>query len=468
MAVYIVCGGTTYSDIKSLRFAPEYDPTLATLPICEFEAEIVTDDAPDDFMASAWAHLREDLGYENAANTLLAGYYEVREAEQVGRGVVRIRARSLLDYLDRRTLPAELFQNVSYTTFVRRLFLDPPVNDGEPQWFDEDNVPITLGSGVGYNEAVAGFCPRQTARERLQWFLQSDMLRCVQFGKLSENGLYITHSPDKSSSTFVNQQPTRFIPQEYTYKKPRLTQQGRATGCGIVTYSSFTYTETKGEDWTSSVIRQDWDLETEQWVDVPVYYRKHPYSFDDGTSGAGGGVQITGNTLMYYSRGIYESLAGTYFRRYEAEVDILQIKKDGIDDTYIWPGDRVWFCADMETIYTGVVKSVDFTFGNLARAKLKIVTDAEAITPAYVEMDYILAIGSWSNQSVVAKRIMAFPPSYIRYDAQNIRKIKNPPYYYLHDGQVTKIDPESAEETIYNNDGAGTTRTNNVYYRMGF
>ena len=456
MSVYIVCDGTTYSDIKFLRFAPEYDPTLATLPICEFEAEIVTDDAPED-VRFKWMNLREDLGYENATNDLLAGRYYSVETEQIGRGVLRVRAQSLLGILDSRVLAAELFTNALIETFVERLFTDSPLNDGAMIFVDP---PVTVDSQIEpYVRYVSGFCPQQTARERLQWLLQAKMLRVVQYGQLSEDGLYITSSVDRNDAGFSGRHETKYISPENTYKKPKLKAVGSTHNFTAVRYGNFTYTETKGRDWGSSVIRQDWDMETQQWVDVLVYYRMYPLQVNDGTGDLGDPVTVSGNTLM--SSGdtyVFQAMAQTYFRGYEVEADILQIKADGTNDSYIWPGDRVWFYTDMDTVCIGVVKSIDFTFGALAKSKLVIATDAVPVAVAYVDMHY-------RYQGTFAVRHMTFPVPYIHYDSTRPLYVKNPPYYYMEEGEVTILHPNYDQTEIYNNSGEGTTMTYYVDYR---
>ena len=458
MSVYIVCNGTTYSDIKSLSFAPEYDPTLATLPICEFEVEIVTDDAPED-VKFKWMDLHEDMGYENATNDLLAGWYYSVEVEQIGRGVLRVRAQSLLGILDSRVLAAELFTSALIETFVERLFTDSPLNDGT-MIFDEDDPPVTVDSQIEpYVRYVSGFCPQQTARERLQWLLQANMLRVVQYGQLSEDGLYITSSVDRNDAGFSGRHETKYISPENTYKKPKLKAVGSTHNFTAVRYGNFTYTETKGRDWGSSVIRQDWDMETQQWVDVLVYYRMYPLPVNDGTGDLGDPVTVSGNTLM--SSGdtyVFQAMAQTYFRGYEVEADILQIKADGTNDSYIWPGDRVWFYTDMDTVCIGVVKSIDFTFGALAKSKLVIATDAVPVAVAYVDMHY-------RYQGTFAVRHMTFPVPYIHYDSTRPLYVKNPPYYYMEEGEVTILHPNYDQTEIDNNSGEGTTMTYYVDYR---
>lgn len=460
MAVYLQStgGSTQYRNIKSISFAPEHDPRLETLPVCQYEADVVTDDTPETFIGS-YFDLREDMGYQNATNTLLAGEYELYEAEQVGRGVVHIKARSIVGWLETRTLDAEYFENVSLQTFVERLFSDSPMNEGEPIWTDDDSYPFTIDSNSTF-DSVTGFCPVQTARERLQWLAQSQLMHVVQYGVRSEGGLYLTKSLDYryggSPGPIANTSSKLVLP-ENTYRKPIVKKVTGYSGGIVYYYYSFSTTEHKGEDWASETWYREWDLSTQEWVDVPIYYRVRSRTYNDGTGDQYNVVEISGNKLMNYAyTGTQDSIAYIYFRKYEAEVDILQIKQDGTNDTYIWPGDRVRFYTDPDTIYEGIVKSVSFTFGALAKAKIIVSTDYVPVDVSYIELVFRF------NQSAgFAKRRYTFPSRYTYYN--NIT-IKNPPYYYMKDGKVQVIQPTSATTQLFNPGEAGTTATQYVSY----
>jgi len=382
MSVYIVCDGTTYSNIKSVSFTPEYDPTLATLPVCEFEVNVVTSTAPEDF-AGKKIDLHEDLGYTNATNTLLAGWYEVAEAEYSEPGVVRIRAQSLLAWLDKRTLGPEYFSAVDFTTFLRRLFTDAPLLDNQPQWMvDEDPPPIVQANGLNVG-TVTGYCPEQTARQRLQQLCQAKMLGVKQWGLESADGLYIFMSPDRTYNVFGIVE--KAISLDNTFKAQIVKRTERHTGCTITRYINFRTTERTGENWDSVVQQEGWvDSETGLSQDeIRYYFLKDYHEYNDGTGDVIGAVEISGNMLMNgdYSTGI----PATYFRSYEVETDVLQIKPDASADEYIWPGYRVWFYLDANTVRKGVVKSCAFTFGRLARARLVIATDMQPVDVSYID-----------------------------------------------------------------------------------
>ena len=394
MSVYIECGGTTYSNIKSVSFVPEYDPTLATLPVCEFEVNVVTSTAPEDF-AGKKIDLHEDLGYTNATNTLLAGWYEVAETEYSEPGVVRIRAQSLLAWLDKRTLAGEYFNGLDFETFVKRLFTDTPIMNNQPVWnagsfdpdtgeWEDEDPPVTFRSAHNADR-VYGWCPEQTARERLQMVCQSQMMRVVQYGVHTAAGLYITNSPD---GTNINDPGTHLIELHNTFFKPVVKRTSEITGCSIIKYSNFRTTERTGEYWDSVVTQEGWE-DSQTGISQPeerLYFLKTARNYSSGADDTGSTVEIKDNMLMYWETK-YEGIPATYFRRYEVEADVLQIKYSGGGE-YVWPGDRVWFYIDEQTICKGVIKSAAFTFGKLARAKLVISTDLVPVATGTLEAVY--------------------------------------------------------------------------------
>ena len=151
-------------------------------------------------------------------------------------------------------------------------------------------------------------------------------------------------------------------------------------------------------------------------------------------------------------------MAQTYFREYEAEVDVLQIKHDGTNDTYIWPGDRVWFHTDLDTICTGVVKSVDFTFGKLARSKLVITTDMTPVSTGTLVVEYQYYYSGAYHTFMTHAYIL---PPYTAYVY-----IPVPLKTSCWDGaKVVHLQRVGDQSWIYENGpAAGETKTRAVYY----
>lgn len=406
MSVYIECGGQTYRDIKSVSFAPEYDPTLSTLPVCQFEVEIVTDDAPEEFMG-ATAHLHEDLGYENATNTLLAGWYDVVEAERIGPKVVRVLAKSLLAWLEKRKLAAKQYSVYSSETFLRDLFTEQPVEDG-PIW--GSNPPI----GWSGTSTITGYCPEQTARERLQWYCQAYGKKVVQWGAQSAVGLYVCNPVDetKHMETCVNS--------DQTYNKPVVKHRNTPNALIILGYSGFTTTRHEGDGWDSAITGYEYELAENGVIPVEqrIYFEVSEYRYDNPNYTSDAPVTYAGNYIMLPSNAAQGGIPSreirtAVFMPYEVEANVLQIKPDGTNDDYIWPGEAVSFCVKSGVFYKGIVKSCDFTFGKLAKSRMVLYSDLTPLELGYLSINYRAYInGTWrtfmTNHFVAAKNTKAY------------------------------------------------------------
>ena len=139
----------TYTEITGLSFAPSADLAGASIPINEFQVDIHT---TDTIAIGGYAELYDDL------DNLWAQYWIVF-AEHIDQNTLRLRAQSEIGILDRITLSATYYEGASITSVL-----------------DDVIVWSTLGSVVpmGYSldssfssETITGFCPQQTARERM-------------------------------------------------------------------------------------------------------------------------------------------------------------------------------------------------------------------------------------------------------------------------------------------------------------
>lgn len=403
MSYYIKAKGKRYDDLKSLSFAPELDPTMATLPICEYEAEIVTDEAAESFIDED-ADLYESrtaAGYY----TELALNYTVTEARQAGRGVVYIRAQSIVGWLDKRVLEARYVENMRLDKFVYWIFnersdnwgYNPPYSDYEPYTIPSEDAAILL----------TGYCPEQTARERLQWICQAMMYVVIQWGHRSADGLCITTTQDalaESDRIIKTLQP------RHIYRTPVIRHMPHIRLCKVTYYFGFTTSpiiDPYGRKVESVVLREaqgDPDSSSYQ-EEIRLYYMSWTgeYSHD---SAYGAVVEMTGNTMLSddlnheHPKPYYRPV----FREHEVELDLLQLKQSANTD-YIWPGDLVRFYTDPATAYTGMVKSCRFTFGKLARATLVISTYLEPETMYHLTVKY-----SYSGRAL-ARRDYYLPKS---------------------------------------------------------
>ena len=387
MIYYLIIDGSRYMDVKSVSFAPETDPTCASLPICEFEADVKTSTPASQFMGLTAGLFINSGSSTPTDNRRIADQYNVVEANQLSSDLIHIRARSWLDWLDSRTLAAELFTSVYPVAFLRRLFTDVPINDGAPYWVDTDPPPIEYAPT---ESAFTGYCPEQTARERLQWFCQSQMLTVEQWGRNSRYGLYVRHAIDRSD----NGSAGRLIPIERTYNNPAVRQIAPVGTLTITAYYGFTTTFHDEAGWDSVVTGYEYELAEDGVIPIEqrLYFQTGDYKFTN--QDVEGSASVKGNTLMSMSdAAVRTAMSKAYFRLTEADVEVLQINSlddtTSGDDRYYWPGEKVRFYVDPQTVYTGVIKSAEFTFGQLAKARLVISTDAELEDMSHVTVKYV-------------------------------------------------------------------------------
>lgn len=404
MSVYVVCDGTTYSNVKSVSFVPEDDLTLNTLPICQFSVDIVTSTAADSFRGK-YIHLHES----RVGNpVLLAGKYTVTEAEQIAPGVVRIVAKSFLEYLDKRILAPILYttkQRITAGQFLVRTFSGPAENEYEGTILWDSSAPqlrIVNADSI----FVYGFFPRQTARERLQMFCQAQNHYVVQWGPDSEYGLFLRQ---RTANSFVG---SDYILPEDIYRQPIVK---RASDIGTLNvYGHYNFTTTyhdQTDGWNKYIVSEGWaDPDTGLTQDEAAYYYKSDlYTF---TSGDGArGVEEIKNNLFMGTNPTLSALRLVLFAHYEVELETLCTYDlhYNTETTRVWyPGNFVNFCIDDSgTRYCGIIKSAEYTFGKMTKVKLKIVTDMVSADTSTLVVEYI---GS-GGYGTIMRRVYNLPPN---------------------------------------------------------
>lgn len=445
----LLIAGTLYTDVKSITCAPEFDPTCASLPICEFEAEFRTSTPASDFMDRT-AGIVPDYNGNNARDTadeIIVGGYNIEEAKQTGADMVYIRARSWLSWLDKRVLAAELFSNVNLETFLFRLFKDMPVNEGAPVWADdEDNPPIQIYGSVNY-PVVTGYCPEQTARERLQWLCQARMFQISQWDSLSSNGLLLRYAPDhpNANPSYVTIRP------EYTYSKPVIRQITPVGAVTITSCSDFTTTFHDEAGWDSVVTGYDYELAEDGVIPIEkrLYFRKQTHRTDNTVFGEA--VIVEDNTLLLGNiASELNAMPAPYFRGYEVELECLQLWPVGHSVEYYFPGTRVRFYTDPQTMYTGIVKSASFTFGLLAKAKLVISTDQVPVEMAHVIVRDVYAPSSGVERLLCTRHywVPRDAGSYTVYNTQMREYVGDRLERFTPSASSTAISTSGAEQTV--------------------
>ncbi len=343
-----------YRQLKSLSFAPEVDLTLSSLPVNEFRAEIITGDM---IAVGGQALLKDDL------DQLWADYI-ITKSERIDRRSIRIVAQSPLTLMDRWTLPAEMFQNVEVSRFVQWLFRTP----ASGYLYNVDIDVDAYFNGV----TVTGFCPEQTARERLQWL-------CVTVGAVVRqcfaSALQFIPAPDVDATAYYAK--GTLIPISETFMKPSVTIRELMRSVAVTGYENFTDIdpgEETGLEWQTGVDEQG----------VTWYFNPIDLTFENEESPElpGRHVSIDGVTLIgEASRQVIGWLSAAYFRRGEIRMDV-------INNAQYCPGQKVRVYAEEDTIYTGYIRSCDFHFGLQASSTLVISSDLEQVPSGKLTIEY--------------------------------------------------------------------------------
>ena len=323
ISVYQDVSGTRYDRFRALTFAPEADLTLSTLPVCQLQASIVTD---DDIPVGTWVELYDDMDR-------LWVHYRVARSQRVEAHVLRIVARSGLALLDNWTMGAQFYRNAAPSEIVSDIMnmlprsghmyrLDIAVNDGDFR---------VRGSGA--LRRVTGFAPAQTARERLQWLCLAfgGMVRQWQATGSAWDGaeLAVVPTPD---TAYAGVAP-KLAPLSGTFWKPEVTWGDFVASLTVYAYGNFSTAERASYDGT--------------------------VTDEDGAR-------------YYYDR----SFVGFVNSDYDGEAG-REVRIDGVmlidpDAANAALGDLVRVYVEPERILEGIVQACDFTFGVQARARLMI------------------------------------------------------------------------------------------------
>lgn len=316
-------GSTTYTKISNLSFAPETDVIGVAVPINEFVVDIHTD---DDIKNGANAELRDDL------NQLWAKYWIV-SAERLTLDIVRVRAQSKIALLDRVTLPAVMYSGASLASVLSAIFASLPSGDYY-------GVQTSLDNAV----TITGFCPEQTARDRLIWV-------CLVAGAYVKSYFAEAISVWSIDDTEVS------VPLEKTFWKPSVTYRDYVTAVKCKYYTFTQGTPTTTDKWVTDGTNTYIVTETE----VSLINTAVPQTAPENV------VTIEDVTLINQSNvdNILSHLAKYYFKRMEVDLDIIN------NYDYI-PGQRLLVYADEDTLVSGYADKCSFAFGLQARSKIHL------------------------------------------------------------------------------------------------
>ena len=316
-------GSKTYTAISGLSFIPETDVVGTSVPVNEFVVNVYTDDS---IRNGADIELRDDR------NILWAKYW-ITAAERVASNVVQVRAQSKIMLLERVTLPAVKYNNATLLTALNTVFASL------------GNNAFAVDTALDNNTVISGFCPEQTARERLLWL-------CFVAGAYVKTFFTDTILILPVDDTEVP------VPMEQTFYKPSITYDDYVTAVEV-TY----YTFTQGTPQT-----------TDKWVtDGVLYYivtsnKVTLLNSNVPETAAENVIKVDGVTLINSANvdDICSHLAKYYFERVRMDLDI-------VNNANYAPGQRLLVYADEDTMVTGYASKMEFSFGLQARAKVSLI-----------------------------------------------------------------------------------------------
>lgn len=332
-----------YTDLRNLSFAPQVDLVCNALPINEFSVDILTD---DDIDAGQRAELLDE------DDNLWANYW-IDYAERVGKNTVHVRARSEVALLDGVELAEAMYSGAALSdvlddTMVRQ--------SGAPGIVA--TIDYTLDNALT-SATVTGFCPQQTARERLQWV-------CFACGAYVKTAFVdkITVLPIDATAAL--------IPLDKTFWKPKVEHGDYVTAIKLTAYT-FTQSASAASDNSSYTFPLPWVAATQVFT---LDNQNVPAGIQDNV------VEIDELYLINQSNvsSILALLADRYFKRTE-------VLLDAIDNGEFVPGILANVYADEETMYSGYIESASFKFGRQARASIKL-TAAEQLYVSALTVNY--------------------------------------------------------------------------------
>lgn len=359
LKAYTRAGGeiemTDHGAIDHLIFAPSADLAGLSVPVNEFQADVHTE---DDIEIGAYAELYDDR--EN----LWAAYWVI-ESRRVAPGVLRLRAQSDVALLQRVVLPAVYCDGWPVTRLLDQIL-------GESV-----SVPYALDPSLS-GATITGFCPEQTARERLLWvcFVIGGCVRGC-FNRALEIG------PVDAAA--------KRVPPEDTYWKPRVTQGDWVTALRARAYTFTQRDPLPGERYVVSATGVCY---VSQETEIVLENQDAPAAAPENV------IRIDGVTLVNPDNvsAILSRVARWAFKR-------TRVTLEAVDNGDFLPGDRVSACTGAGEMVTGYIDRAEFEFGQQARARLHL-TGVERLPSGTLQILF------FQDDSQVGRADYTFPAGY--------------------------------------------------------
>lgn len=350
----VVIGETTYTKIKSLSFDPEADVTGDSVPTNQFSVDIQT---TDDIAFGEYAYLYDDL------DNLWAKYWIIY-AEHMDKQTVRVRAQSALKLLERRILGPVMYNAEPVTNVIADIF--------DRLGVDSYTLDQSLAS-----ETITGFCPEQSAKNRLIWVC---FVICAYVKSFFSDKIEIAPIDDTET----------LIPINKIYWKPKITYSDYVTRCRVVSYSYQQGTPATTDTWVTDGTNYYIQSQTSVSLgnpDVPQDALVHEITVDCITIVNSDNVDDILTHISQY-----------YFKR-------MQVEFDAINNAEYMPGDRITAYADEDTMFTGFINKTTFTFGLQAKSTI-------LLTPVEIRLAGKLIIEYIYNTQVIGDQEYTFPVGY--------------------------------------------------------
>lgn len=320
--ITVQIGLTIYSKVKIVSFTPETDVMSNELVINTCIVDIKTSNTITN----------GSVFVLKSNNVLLAQYY-VTDVYKTHSGFVRVEAQSPLIYLDRDILPAEMYINKLTDDAFDQVFYNTENKLGTTIHTVDPSMGTTL----------TGYCPQQTARERLQWI-------CFVIGACVQTEFSSTVQIFPFSKTTV------LVPDGKTFWRPTLTYKDEITAIKLKYYSFAAGTPGA----------------TDTWVKVGNTYYIETESEETGTnagaqSGTRDNVLSFSDITLVNANNVYNILArleSFYFNRIEITADLLNLND-------YKPADRITVNSG-EQLVDGYVRSANYVFGKSSKTTVVV------------------------------------------------------------------------------------------------
>lgn len=341
MYIRIQEGNTKFEKISNLSFAPEADFISESMPINQFSVDVHT---KSDIEVSQRIGLYDDSG------TRWARYWII-ESTRISEDVVRIVAQSLLVKLERVVLPPKMYNNNTMGEIVPVIMSSAGISS------------YTLHSSFN-NVAIKGYCPEQTAKERLQWI-------CFVTGACIKTFFSTTIDIVPIDST------TAKIPMNKTFWKPSIAYTDIVTHINLTAFefraepqpvSGYEYVEADGVFY--QVVRHKMTGRN----DAAIRQKNLPTTE----------INIEDITLINLANvdNVLRKLEQAYFARTE-------VTFDAVNNGKYLPLDRVQVHLFGDDIAVGIIRSCNFAFGKQARSTINMMV-LEKIKSNILYISYVL------------------------------------------------------------------------------